>query len=536
MYTLSDTAAQGTSILDFPAPAGSVISGAFDEAVETNPVPLFVLSHELNASRQIGPRLEWWEATDQAKKAGVKVTVPEDGISQAALSILIERRKDEASRSILFARKDGFGASAGAMGAGFAGTLLDPVNAAAGFVPVLGGTRYAAALGNAATVGSRTALRAAVGGAEGLVGAALVEAPTAGLRRDLQDDYSLYDSLANVAFGTFASSGIRAAVGGARDYWRGIRAARQEDFIRSIEPGEWKAARDAYERQIERDISSDLDGGFERGAGPSDGLTDRWATERAAAARHAEITGEADAAIGRMRSRMSDQEIAAFVEGERQLRADSTAMGADDRTLLDATGVAERKFREMDLKEVRDRLAAGEGLVIVPGNEREGAAAVSDETHAAALKTAVGQAVEGRRIDVDPVLRQDPVFGPQRMGAAAVKERARSSMLPENKVGADRKASERATIETEAPAASRGRAEPPPPRGQVPGEAAGAEAKSPDLVEAEKLLAETKARVEAAANEGGFDLPAIAEDVKKKAETYDRAWEAVAACMRGRGI
>lgn len=528
MYTLTDNAAAGTSLFDFPAPAGRVIAGAFDDALETNPVPLFMLSRELNASRGIGPQVSQDEANDRAKLSGVSVKVPEEGISSAALGILIERRKDQAARDLLFARSDSFGAKVGMFGTGLAGSFMDPLNAASGFIPVLSGTRYAAALAKATTIASRTALRGAIGAAEGAVGAALVEMPTIALRRDLQDDYSLYDSLTNVAFGTFASSGLRMVGGLARDRWRGLAEARQEDFLRSVEPEQWAAARAAYARQLEQDMNADL-GGFERGEGPSEGLSARWANERAAAASLAQT----DEVIARQRTRMSDAEIEKFVEAEGKLRAE--AGQPDDRVLLDAAGLAERKFREMDLAEVRDRLKRGEGLIIVPGNEREVAAAISDETHALALKTAVGQAVEGRRIDADPVVRQDPVFGPQRMGREAVMERARSNMAPENKVGADRAASQRAdqTIETEAPAAKPGRAEPPPPRGSL-GEAAGVTAKSPELVEAEALLADTQALVKQAANDAGIEPPPVGKAIEQS-QDYERAAKAIAVCANRTG-
>lgn len=530
MYTLQDSAAAGTTLFDFPAAAGRVISGAFDDALETNPVPLFMLSRELNASRSIGPRLSKADAVDYAKHAGVEVKVPEDGISQAALSILVERRKDQTARDVLFARKEGAAASIGVFGAGFAGALMDPVNAATGFIPILSGTRYAAALANAATSGSRAALRMGIGGAEGLVGASLVEIPTIGLRRDLQDDYGLYDSLANVAFGTFASAGLRVVGGAARDRWRGLQAARQEDFLRSIEPAEWSAARAMYERQIERDFMAELEGGFERGAGPSDGLAARWASDRSAA----EKLAATDATIERMRARMSDEEIERFVEAEKEMRAASSAPGADDRVLLDAAGVAERKFREMDLAEVRDRLRKGEGLIVVPGNEREVAAAISDETHAIALKTAVAQAVEGRRIDVDPVVRQDAAFGPQRMSASETRNRARSNMAPENKVGADAAASRRAVEsikKAEAPAAKPGGTEPPPPRGSRAAEAAGVTAQLRDLADAEASLADAKMAVKQAANDAGVVLPKDDAPEAAKAKDYDKAWQAAATCL-----
>lgn len=416
MYTVTDSAPAGLSLADFPAPAGRVIAGAFDDALETNPIPLFMLSRELNAAKGIGPRLTREQAAEETKRHGVSVAVPDDGISTAALGILIERKKDQAARDLLFTRREGTAASVGMFGAGLAGAIFDPLNAASGFIPVLSGTRYAATLARAGTSMGRAGVRLGVGAAEGAVGAAAVEMPTIALRRDLQDDYGLYDSLTNIAFGTFASAGLRGVTGLARDRWRGLAAARQEDFLRSVEPAEWAAARMTYERQLERDMFSDLEFGFERGQGPSEGLIARWSDERIAAER----LRQTDDDIIRMQARMSDAEIERFVEAERQFRSEAAAPGADDRQLLDASGIAERKFREMDLKEVRDRLKRGDGLIVVPGNAREVAAAISDETHAQAVKTAVAQAVEGRRIDVEGIVRTDRVFGPQRLSASEV--------------------------------------------------------------------------------------------------------------------
>ncbi len=264
---------------------------------------------------------------------------------------------------------------------------------------------------------------------------------------------------------------------------------------------------------------------------PAEGLAERWAGARVAAERAA----QADESVGRMQRRMGDEEIERFVDAERKQRAD--AAQPDDRILLDAAGIAERKFREMDLAEVKERLARGEGLIVVPGNEREVAAAISEETHAHALKTAVAQAIEGRRIDADPVVRQDRIFGPQRMSQSAVLERARSNMAPENKVGADRAASQRADAsikETGAPAAKRGGTEPPPPRGSRGVEAAGAEVKSPELVEAEALLADTQARFKQAANDAGIEPPPAGKAIEQS-EDYERAAKAIAACANRTG-
>lgn len=626
MYTTTDSAAQGTRLIDYPAPAGRVIAGAFDDAIETNPIPLYLLSRELNANRNEGPLLHWGHATEIAKRAGVKIAIPDDGISPSALSILVERRKDQAARDLLFARREGPGAAVGSFAAGLAGTLMDPLNLAAGYIPVLGGTRYAATLERAATMASRAGVRLWVGAAEGLVGATLLEAPTLSLRRDLQDDYGLYDSLANIAFGTFASSGLRAVGGAARDQWRGLAAARQEDFLRSIEPSEWAAVRQARERSIERDMATELEFGFERGPGLSPDMVDDFrgarlsqsfeagfqASQEQAILARAERVRQTDVAIGRQRERMSDAEIERFVEAERKMRAEAAAPGADDRVLLDAAGLAERKFREMDLAEVKDRLKRGEGLIIVPGNNREIAAAISDETHAQAIKVVVAQAVEGRRIDADPVVRRDPVFGPQRMSDAEVRRRAVSNMSPEQRVGASQESSRVATLtieestarpKAEAPAAKTGAAKSPPPRGRAD-EAAGAEVidlsrlkkgvpiinmrdgyrigkvgdefevspvgknapgkdrsgwvfqpfrtdeigirefiagkekatqapKSPELAELEARLAADYER--ASPEERAAWEKIEGENVVQKADDYERAWKAIAACFSRRG-
>jgi hypothetical protein len=666
MYTLTDSAPSGMTLLDFPAPAGRVIAGAFDDALETNPVPLFMMARELHSARGTGQRLTREQAAEQTRFAGVNVTVPEDGISENALRILIERRKDHAARDMLFARREGAASTAGMFGVGLVGPFMDPLNAAAGFFPSLSGTRYAATLAQAVTHGGRAGVRLGVGAAEGLVGAALVEAPTIALRRELQDEYGLYDSLANIAFGTFASAGLRSVSGALRDRWRGLAAARQEDFLRAVEPSEWAAARSAYQSGLERDMDVELRGGFERGGGPAEGLVGRWATEREAAARLVET----DEAIARQRMRFSDEEIGRFVEAEKKFRAESAAPGADERMLLDAAGVAERKFREIDLAEVRERLKRGEGLIIVPGNQREVVASIGEATHANALKTAVAQAIEGRRIDVDPVVRQDPVFGAQRMNQAEARARALANQQPEAKVAADPAASKKAaeiiklaesegvrvqdgvraeagggaaTIpkamrkdhrvvahevshaffqkwamtgeikgpaykelraelraasrefrpevwkdhpdhagksqelladalsiwllrpekrsampkfkelmgdrletlsnkfdeqKTEAPALEPGVAEPPPPRGPR-GEGAGAEAKTPEMVELEARLAAARAEFEAAAREAGIEPPKPKPgdvDAMQRAQDYERAWQAVAACVKGKGV
>lgn len=513
MFTLNDTSARDTSLADFPAPAGQVIGQAFDDALETNPVPLFMLSRELYGARRAGPRLPRDQALEQAQRSGVAVTVPEDGITQEALGILIQRRRDQAARDLLFSRRDSAAATAGMFAAGFAGALLDPLNVALGFVPVLSGTRYAARLAEAGTAGSRAALRVGIGAAEGLVGAAAVEVPTIALRRDLQDDYSLYDSLANIAFGTVASAAIRGVSGAARDAWLGLARAQEIDRLRAVEPEVWQAMREAAETAQERRFWADLEQGFQRGEGIPPALRDAFRRERfdlesreaadefAAGmgdyrAERSRIVAAADEAIERRFQRERETLLAAGIEPDEALRqAFARTYPETERRLLSAAEVGALRVSEALLADARARIAQGRGMVLVPRTDAEVAAAISSTTHAQALKAAVAQAIEGRRIDVEPVLRRDPAFGPARMSPAEVRARARVNQAPESMVGADREASRRAAetivvVRAGPSEATPAKGAPPrakPPRSREQGEAAA------EAAEAAMLRDETQA-------------------------------------------
>lgn len=502
MFTTDIQAARGTSLFDFPAPAGRVVGEAFDSAIETNPVPLFMQSIELHEAKQTGFRLPKDRALEEARRAGVAVTVPDDGITEPALKILIERRKDDAARQLIFARSPGGVATAGVFGAGVAGAFMDPLNLAAGFIPVLGGTRYAAKLAEAGTAGARAGLRLGVGAAEGAVGAAAVELPTAALHRDLQDDYSLYDSLANVAFGTFASAGIRGISGAARDAWLGMAKARELDALRGVDPQVWASAKAAAATAEERAFWTDLEAGFQRGEGIPDGMRaafdrerfqgefdDALAEHRAALAR---IAADADVAIDRRFQREREKMLAAGIEPDEALKqAFAKVYPETERRLKSAAEIGVERMGAMELDDARKAIAEGRGLIQVPQTNAEILAAIEDSTHAHALKAAVAQAIEGKQVDVTPVLRQDKAFGPSRLDLSEAREWAKRQNTPEAFVGADRAASERATETIKAKGETKAqKPETKPAASETP--------KSPELAEAEGLLDEARTRWEEA--------------------------------------
>ncbi len=211
-------------------PTGLMLKNMQVTEAETG-LPMFDPSIDPMTGIRVGPapeprpvkRLDAVEARDRVKQSGVKLTVPDTGISEEALQILIENQQDRNARNLVIDRSASGARSVAGFGAAFAGSLLDPVNVASGFVPVVGQARYTALLAQAGGLAGRTAIRAGVGAAEGLVGAALLEPAMIGLNKQLQNDYSMTDSILNVAFGTVFGGGLHTVGGAAGEGWRGIR-------------------------------------------------------------------------------------------------------------------------------------------------------------------------------------------------------------------------------------------------------------------------------------------------------------------------
>lgn len=173
--------------------------------------------------RTAPPKISKAEALERAKKEGVQVEVGADGISEGALDFLIQRRREDLMRQYTIDRyRGGFGGQALGLGAAFLGEAVDPLNIAAAFIPIVGPARYAAILGRAGTgIGARAAARAGIGAVEGAVGVAALEPFNYAASQRLQDDYTLRNSLANVAFGAFLGAGLHSAGGAIFDAVKG---------------------------------------------------------------------------------------------------------------------------------------------------------------------------------------------------------------------------------------------------------------------------------------------------------------------------
>lgn len=233
-------------ILDIPAESG-VFGAAFDEAFSTNPSTSLARMEGLTQEQEgravvMGPesylapnqaRLEpdsplmsAQDARDRVDSLGLKLTIPDQGIRSGALDVLVERQQAQLARQQVLARA---GSSFGTqLTAGLAASIIDPINIASAFVPVVGEARYAAMLGRAATPLARAGVRAGVGALEGTVGAAIVEPlPLLAARQD-QTDYDLSDSLANIAFGAVLGGGLHTVGGAVSDRLRRNIATESE--------------------------------------------------------------------------------------------------------------------------------------------------------------------------------------------------------------------------------------------------------------------------------------------------------------------
>ena len=154
------------------------------------------------------------EAKERLREQRFSFPIPEEGISEDALNILIDRARMRREIDARLAMSpQGFFPGLVKMGSMLAAQLLDPLNVATAFIPIVGPARYAAAVKSAPTMLGRAAVRARYGVVEGAVGAAAVEPIVYGVAQTEYADYTMYDSLAAVGFGTLFGAGLHSGAG-----------------------------------------------------------------------------------------------------------------------------------------------------------------------------------------------------------------------------------------------------------------------------------------------------------------------------------
>lgn len=240
------------TMLDIPADAGEVWDASFGGAYSTNPTSsvmrMRAIEDEEVGAPQVGaglgrlpsqrlapdsPMLDAQAARDKVSGMGLDIKVPEQGIREGALDILIDRHREQAARQQVMIRANG-GSFGTQLGASVAASLLDPLNIASAFVPVVGEARYAAMLGRATSPLGRAGVRAGAGAVEGAVGAAIIEPlPLLAAQQD-QTEYGLSDSLANIAMGGVLGGGLHTMGGAVSDALRRRIATESTPQVESV--------------------------------------------------------------------------------------------------------------------------------------------------------------------------------------------------------------------------------------------------------------------------------------------------------------
>lgn len=219
---------RNSALDEYSASLGESLKATADETLVRSPgISAYRATELFNAEQDdTAKRLSQDEARQKSEALGLKLEFPATGITETAANILIQRKQDEIRRNDIMARgPQGFGAGVAKIGTALGASLLDPLNVAAAFVPVVGEARYAKLLADAGSTAARVLPRAAVGFAEGVVGTAALEPIVYGAAKYEQADFGMADAALDVLFGGVFGAGLHAVGGSAADLYRGFKGA-----------------------------------------------------------------------------------------------------------------------------------------------------------------------------------------------------------------------------------------------------------------------------------------------------------------------
>lgn len=216
--------------LPVQAPLGDVARAAFGDTIDQSlrylrrrAAGMIAAEPDLypESERQwAGPLLTAAEANERFGIPGhVQFTRPIAEYS--ARQIAETKRAELASQDVLDRAGGGAGRWSVRIAAGLAGGVLDPLNAATAFIPFVGPARAAAWLGQAGSRAARIGTAMRIGAIEGAAGAAILEPTNRLFAAEEQRDYTMLDTLLNVAFGGVLGAGLHGAGRAGVDWARG---------------------------------------------------------------------------------------------------------------------------------------------------------------------------------------------------------------------------------------------------------------------------------------------------------------------------
>jgi len=497
------------------------------------------------------PLLTAEQARARIKEEGLDLTVDDAGIRAGALDILIERKREETKRKFILDNAPASTVPVQLL-AGFAASVLDPINVASAFVPIVGEARYASMLARAGqSVAARAAVRAQVGAVEGAVGAAMLEPLILYASARDQADYDLTNSLLNVAFGSALGGGLHSAGGLIGDLRRGNlldavkveapevapsvtatpRAAAQEFALR-VDENPMLALRDSLERGIAADrvrlaedagrqarealipeIRAELsDVAAGRLPNVRDLRTEQAAVQRTLDTLDDTFKARAKEFQGQRMSRKQAERAARDAIAEERQRLNERKAELESATDVNRQAeIARGELNALQRGEIpqryQERIAAETNRIASGFDLRQTARAKAEaapwQVRETALRAAVAQSVTGRPVNVEAIF---DLADPAKRAAALqrIKE----------------------PVETVAD-----------PEGEIAGYAADETAKmldGTDLPGAQKMLEDELALTEEIAAQAGLDVAPYLRDANvlaADAETYAAAYRAAAICQ-----
>ena len=182
------------------------------------------------------PLISAEDARARLKQERVTFDIPDTGIHEATYQSMLDRQYRKLAHADAMERgPGGFLAGLRGFGISLARQAIDPLNLASAFIPVVGEARIAEMMA-AAGVGTlaRAGVYARVGAVEGAVGNLMLEPGMHYMAGQLQEDYTMADSLLNTAFGGVIGGGLHVGVGTIRDWRAGRGASLPPDAVPNL--------------------------------------------------------------------------------------------------------------------------------------------------------------------------------------------------------------------------------------------------------------------------------------------------------------
>lgn len=268
---LRQTPTPGALLEDLETTSGDYLGAILDETLFLNPTPALYRLRERHTFEtfRTGGLVDPETATSQYEHLGLGFDRP---VPRAVLDKIVDRKRRElARRSVIERANAGVGTMAAGFGVALVGSMIDPTNIAAVFIPG-GAELLAGKFGLAFKRGSTLANvgqaiksnRVLSGAVEGAVGAAAIEPIVLAAARADQTDYDLGDSLLNFALSSIIGGGVHGLAGIAEGRRAQIKAAdvktREAAFKAAV-------AQFAEGRRVDVDRIFDLDLRYRQSAG-----------------------------------------------------------------------------------------------------------------------------------------------------------------------------------------------------------------------------------------------------------------------------